>query len=93
VFRKIIRSIIEFVKRMTGVGKIAGSDNPGATHITDGMEVMGSCGNLVGAAECVENERLKLDGHFIPAKWIERVDKRVHLTKTSQETKSAWTTV
>jgi hypothetical protein len=85
----LIRSIIKFVKRKLGIG--TPEVQRGATHIGNGMEVIGSCGTSVGLAECMEGEKLKLqDEHTIPAKWILRVDKRIHLAKNPQEVESSW---
>jgi len=69
-----------------------------ATNIAHGMDIIGSCGNRIGAVDHVEGESIKVtkassgDGqhHFIPLDWIERVDTHVHLTKDCGATRSDW---
>jgi hypothetical protein len=88
--------VVDFVKDKAGLGTPA-EEGPGGTHIAEGMDVIASDGAKVGVVDHMEGETIKLakgaDGnhHFIPAKWVERVDKRVRLKKTGQETEQGWT--
>lgn len=70
------------------------------TNIREHMEVIGSCGNKLGAVDRVENGSIKLtknsspDGqhHFIPMDWVDTVDDKVHLNKDCGEAKREWRT-
>ncbi len=69
--------------------------------IQEHMDVVGSCGNLLGTVDRVEGNAIKLtksgspDGrhHFIPLSWVARVDDHVHLSKNCGEAKRDWQTV
>lgn len=65
------------------------------------MEVLGSDGQHVGTVDHMEGPgSIKLtkgdakDGkhHLIPADWVDHVDQKVHLKKSSQDAKSQWKT-
>ena len=70
------------------------------TQIREHMDVIGSCGNKLGAVDRVEDGSIKLtkssspDGqhHFIPMDWVETVDDKVHLNKDCGEAKREWRT-
>lgn len=86
----------ELVRDKTGIGPEAKDLGVGA--ISDGMDVIASCGKKVGVVDRVEGSAIKLtkkdssDGqhHFVPVGWVERVDKHVHLNKDSREAESSW---
>ena len=64
------------------------------------MEVLGSDGKHVGTVDDIGGvNQIKLtksdpaaDGkhHFIPLDWVDHVDDKVHLTKTSSEAMQQW---
>jgi len=64
------------------------------------MEVVGSDGKHVGTVDHLEGvNQIKLTKndpaskgthHFIPVDWVEHVDEKVHLTKTSAEAFQQW---
>ena len=64
------------------------------------MEVVGSDGEHVGTVDHLEGvNQIKLTKndpaskgthHFIPVDWVEHVDEKVHLTKTSAEAFEQW---
>jgi hypothetical protein len=65
------------------------------------MEVIGSDGQHVGTVDHMEGSgSIKLtkgdskDGkhHLIPADWVDRVDQKIHLKKSSQDAKAQWKT-
>lgn len=64
------------------------------------MEVVCSRGKHVGTVDHVLGDQIQLtqgdseDGahHLIPASMVATVDTKVHLTKTSDEVRRAWTT-
>ncbi len=66
--------------------------------IREHMDVIGSCGNVLGRVDHVEGGKIKLtkndspDGlhHFIPMSWVERVDSQVHVSKDCGEAMSEW---
>jgi hypothetical protein len=68
--------------------------------IREHMEVLGSDGQHVGTVDHMEGEdQIKLtkndpeaDGmhHFIPMDWVDHVDAKVHLNKSSREAKREW---
>jgi hypothetical protein len=68
------------------------------TTIREHMDVVASCGKLVGKVDRVEGDSIKLtksassDGqhHMVPKTWIARVDEHVHLNKNSEEVAQAW---
>lgn len=68
--------------------------------IRERMNVLGSCGNLLGVVDHVEGDSIKLtkggsaDGmhHFIPLGWVASVDDAVHLSKDCGEARSEWYT-
>jgi hypothetical protein len=69
-------------------------------EIKPGMDVISSCGCLIGTVDHLEGGDVKLtrkdspDGlhHFIPTMWIARVDDRVYLNKDAAETRHNWRT-
>jgi hypothetical protein len=69
-----------------------------ASNIREHMPVIGSCGNKLGDVDRVEGDSIKLtkgsspDGqhHFIPSKWVEKVDDAVRLNKDCGEAKREW---
>jgi len=68
------------------------------TTIREHMDVVASCGKLVGKVDRVEGDSIKLtkndssDGqhHLVPKTWIARVDEHVHLNKNSEEVENAF---
>ncbi|MGE0339675.1 MAG: DUF2171 domain-containing protein [Xanthobacteraceae bacterium] len=68
--------------------------------ISEHMEVLGSDGKHVGTVDDIGGvNQIKLtksdpaaDGkhHFIPLDWVDHVDEKVHLTKTSSEAMQQW---
>ena len=66
--------------------------------IREHMDVIGSCGNMLGKVDHVNGGTIKLtknddpDGqhHLIPMGWVERVDEHVHLNKNCGEAKREW---
>jgi hypothetical protein len=68
------------------------------TDIRERMDVIASCGKLVGTVDRVEGDSIKLtkkdspDGQhrLIPKSWIARVDEHVHLNKNSDEVAGAF---
>src|SRR4051812_45614905 len=80
----------EFVKGKSGIGTPAENETAGGTHIGVGMDVIASGGQKVGVVEGMEGATIKLttaagQTRTIPAKWVERADKRVRLAKSEQE--------
>ena len=77
-----------------------GESGPAGTtaDIREHMDVMGSCGNLLGKVDHVDGTHIKLtkhdspDGqhHLIPLSWVQRVDSHVHLSKNCGEAKREW---
>jgi hypothetical protein len=74
-------------------------DMVNAKTIREHMEVVGSDGQHVGTVDHLEGEnRLKLtksdsaDGkhHFVPLDWVESVDSKVHLNKSSRDAMTGW---
>jgi hypothetical protein len=66
-------------------------------EIKEHMEVVGSDGQHVGTVDYLEgSDSIKLtksdskDGkhHLIPADWVDRVDQKVYLKKSSQDAKA-----
>lgn len=69
-----------------------------ASQIQDHMDVIASCGTLIGSVDRVEGDSIKLtrsggQHHFIPLSWVDHVDQHVHLNKNSMETFDQWRTV
>jgi hypothetical protein len=69
------------------------------SKIRDHMEVISSCGCHVGVVDRVEDERIKLTKddpqasghhHFIPLKWVARVEDKVYLNTDAAETRRDW---
>ena len=69
--------------------------------IKERMEVVGADGQHVGTVDHLTKAGLvKLtksdskDGHYhlFPVAWVERVDQKVHLSKSSQDAKAHWQT-
>jgi hypothetical protein len=68
--------------------------------IEEHMEVLGSDGKHVGTVDDIEGvNQIKLTKtdpaaggahHFIPLDWVDHVDEKVHLTKTSSEAMQEW---
>lgn len=68
--------------------------------IAEKMEVLGSDGKHVGTVDHVEGvNQIKLTKsdpaakgthHFIPLDWVDHVDDKVHLTKSSSEAMQQW---
>lgn len=68
-----------------------------SSNIREHMDVIGSCGQRLGAVDRVEGTSIKLtrdqgDGqhHYIPMDWVERVDAHVHLNRDCGATRQAW---
>jgi hypothetical protein len=68
-------------------------------NIREHMEVVGSDGKHVGTVDHMEGDnRLKLtkgdstDGkhHFVPLDWVDHIDSKVHLKKSSNEAMTGW---
>ena len=56
------------------------------SDIREHMEVVGADGVHVGSVERLENDHVILrDGGAIPAKWVERIDDKVFLDRTSEK--------
>lgn len=68
------------------------------SNIRNGLAVIASDGEPVGAVDKVEGDRIKMtrkdstDGahHFIPLAWVARVEERVHLNRTGADVRTAW---
>lgn len=68
--------------------------------IKEHMEVVGSDGGHVGTVDSLEGEsRIKLtksdpasggQHHFISADWVDKVDNKVHLTKSAKDATQQW---
>jgi len=68
--------------------------------ISEHMEVLGSDGKHVGTVDDIGGvNQIKLTKsdpaangkhHFIPLDWVDHVDDKVHLTKTSSEAMQQW---
>jgi hypothetical protein len=69
-----------------------------AKNIREHMEVIGTCGKLLGHVDRVECTSIKLtkdsapddQHHYIPMDWVARVDEHVHLSKNCREAKREW---
>jgi hypothetical protein len=69
-----------------------------AMDIRKHMEVIGSCGELLGHVDRVDGISIKLTRdsgpddhyHYIPMSWVERVDEHVHLGKNCREAVREW---
>jgi len=68
-------------------------------NIREHMEVVGSCGNLVGRVDSVEGISLKLtrsmpaargEHRYIPLFWVEYVDEVVRLNKPAPDVEEEW---
>jgi len=68
-------------------------------RVEEHQEVVGSDGTHVGTVDHVRGDRMLLTKsdrdagghhHSIPSSWIDTVDDKVHLTKTSEQAKQAW---
>jgi hypothetical protein len=87
-----------YVKERTGLGGPAERTNAVMAGIKERMDVIASCGKKIGVVDHVESGAIKLtkndspDGrhHFIPEKWVQRVDSQVHLSKNSMEAERDW---
>lgn len=68
------------------------------SDIKEHMEVLGSDGQHVGTVDHMDGSNIKLtkgdakDGkhHLIPSDWVDRVDQRIHLTKSAHDAKTQW---
>jgi len=67
--------------------------------VREHMEVVGSCGNVLGTVDRVEGNSIKLSKndpkangmhHFIPSDWVDSVDDQVHLNKDCGEATRMW---
>ena len=68
--------------------------------IREHMEVLGSDGEHVGTVDCLKGEdRIVLTKsdpksggrhHIIPLAWVERVDAKVHLNKSTSDAMKQW---
>ena len=84
-------SAVEWVREKVGVG-----NEP--QGIAEHMDVIASCGTKVGVVDRLEGGTIKLtkndspdhQHHYIPTSWVSRVDKHVHLTKTSGPVREGW---
>ena len=64
-----------------------------AANIREHMEIIGSCGKLLGHVDKLEGSSIKLttdsapDGqhHYLPLDWVARVDEHVHLNRGCDE--------
>lgn len=71
-----------------------------SSRIRNGMVVVASDGEAVGAVDGVEGDRLKLTRkdstdnrhHLIPMAWVASVDERVHLNRTRADAVAGWGT-
>ena len=88
----------DWVKDKTGVGpgRAEGSD-AGVAGIREHMEVVASCGTVIGEVDRVEGNAIKLtkddgDGqhHYLPLSMVSHVDRHVHLKKNSREAIASW---
>lgn len=64
------------------------------------MQVLGSDGGMIGRVDGVEGERIKLkrdaeiagaQHHYVPMRWVARVDEHVHLDRTAALAREEWT--
>jgi hypothetical protein len=69
------------------------------SKIKEHMQVVGSCGKVVGIVDRVEGISIKLtkDGpeargshHYIPVDWVQKVDQQVHLSKPCADAQMEW---
>ena len=70
------------------------------SNIREHMEVLGSCGQLVGIVDKVEGLSIKLtkespgargEHRYIPLEWVHSVDNRtVHLNKVGTDAQEQW---
>lgn len=68
------------------------------SQIRNGLAVIASDAEPVGAVDAVEGDRLKLTRkdstdnvhHYIPLAWVERVEERIHLNRTGAEVRASW---
>ncbi len=97
---------VKFVKEQTGIGGPGACDpakmaqaSVQAPVIREHLEVVGSCGKLVGRVDKVEGISIKLtkdstqaDGEhrYIPTAWVESVDTKVHLNKPCGDVQEQW---
>ena len=87
---------VEYVKESVGME----TEDRGIQGIREHMDVIASCGKKLGVVDRVEGDTIKLtrkdspdnQHHFIPVKWVEKVDSHVHLNKNSQVTEQSWKT-
>ena len=69
-----------------------------AAEIKEHMEVVASCGTVIGKVDHVEGDTIKLtrkdsaDGqhHRIPLSWVAKVHDHIHLNKDHKEVESQW---
>jgi len=70
------------------------------SNIRERMNVVGSCGNLLGTVDHIEGDQIKLtrnssgdnQHHFIPTSWVASVDETVHLNKDCGAARREWST-
>jgi hypothetical protein len=71
------------------------------TDIKEHMEVVGSDGKHVGTVDHLAKSGLikltRTDSkdhqhHLFPVSWVEKVDEKIHLNKSSQEAQQQWQT-
>ena len=68
------------------------------SQIRNGLAVIASDAEPVGAVDAVEGDRLKLTRkdstdnihHYIPLAWVARVEERIHLNRTGAEVRASW---
>ena len=71
-----------------------------AQDIKEHMEVLGSDGQHVGTVDCMKGEdrivltksdpRSGVQHHIIPLDWVEHIDAKVHLNKSSRDAMTQW---
>jgi len=71
-----------------------------AQDIKEHMEVLGSDGQHVGTVDCLKgDDRIVLtksdpksggQHHIIPLNWVDRVDAKVHLNKSTKDATTQW---
>jgi hypothetical protein len=89
----------EKVAHRTGASITSASGAAGAAFgIKEHMDVVASCGTMVGKVDHVQGDTIKLtkndspDGrhHQIPLGWVAKVDSQVHLDRDHREVQAEW---